>query len=338
MSRKPSIFIKRFFKTYSSPQSKKNLRVFVICLLISSIAWGFIKISDDYIVDFEVPVLFYNASQGETISSQSHQHVTYKLQANGIKILANRLLPRMDILSMDVRQAPRITRNDQSWAYFTNNQLRLAISEFFPGGQGIVSVFPDTVFVLLGKASERKVPVRVNSDLSFRKDFGLVGNIAAYPDSIYIKGPKHVVDTIGFIQTEVLKLEDLSAGINTQLQLSNPASGSLIHLSASTVMVSLAVEEFTETVVDLPVKVRYEEGYQERPLNIKLFPERVRVVCLIPLGAFASFDQKSLEAYVLVTSKIREFPSLEVRVESFIPDVKIQSILPSLVEAIILED
>lgn len=338
MSRKPSIFTKRFPKTSTSPQSRRNLRAFILCLLISFIAWGFIKISDDYVVDFELPVVFYNASQTEIISSQSHQQVTYRLRANGFQTIIHRLWPRVDVLQMDVRQAPRVTRNDNSWAFFTANQIRNALSELFPTDYEVLQVQPDTIFALLGDARQRKVPVTVRTDISFKRGFGLVGSIVSRPDSVYVKGPRNIVDTITAIRTQPLRLEDLSSSVNTQLQLSNPVPGGLLQISEGRVEVAFEVEEFTETSVDLPIKIRYEEGFEGKSLNIRLFPERVKVVCLVPLREFARFDNSLIEAYVVAPSSFEELVKLEVRVESLVDDVRIQGFSPTLVEVIFLED
>jgi hypothetical protein len=338
MVQRPSIFSKRFFKTSSRPYSKRNLRAFLICLFISFVAWGFIKISDDYVVDFEVPIAFFNARPTEIIASQSHQNVTYRLKANGLKTLLNRFSPSLDTLLIDVRQAPRVTKNDNSWAYFTSNQLRLAISELFPSDRTVLQVFPDTVFALVGRAFEKNVPVSVIPELTFQKGFGLIGSILAEPDSVFVKGPRNIIDTISVIETRPLKLDNLASSMAVDLPLASPFLPGVLQLSPSMVKVSLLVAEFSEASFDMPVRIRYEKDFAGKPFKIKLFPEKVKVVCLIPIRLFASFDQSFLHAFIMAPTKIEELANFEVRVDSFNDDVRVQSIVPSVVEVIILED
>ncbi len=338
MSRKPSIFSKWLTKPAETLKSRRNLRAFFICLLISFIAWTGIKLAGSYEVEYRLPVSFFNASETEVISSQSHGLLTYRLQASGIMNIIHRFNPKVDTLFIDIEKSPRVTKGNSTWAFVTNDDLRAAISGFFTTDYRIVGVAPDTIFALVGKAHQKMVPVRVAANLTFAKGFGTVGTIIVSPDSVLVKGPKNIVDTISVIDTRIVRLTDLSESRIIDATLHSPVYMGLLQITPSRVRVSIGVEEFGETFFELPIEVRYSDSYVGKQLKIRLLTEKVKVICLVPVRTLAAFDHAHLKAYVLITDSKDTPGNLEVRVETSFQDIKIQGVVPAVVEWVILNN
>jgi len=334
---------KSFFSriNFARPRSrrfkKRNLRALIACLFISLAAWGFIKISKTFEADFEVPVAFVNSRVGEIVSNQSHQLVTYTLTASGLKILLNKISSQVDTLFADLRNTPRIERDGNTWSYIAENQMKQLLFEAFGPGFRVLQVTPDTVFAALGRVVEKMVPVRIDSSLSFEKGFGVRDSLLLSTDSVKISGPARVVDTINVVYTNRIQLENLSKSKAFSVQIVNPGTSSGLQLFPHQVEVTIPIEEFTEASLDIPLRVKQTPGKEGGSLQLKLFPERVNVVFMVPLRDYASVGHSHFDAYVLAPSPNDGVKYLEVFVESIHGFVRIQSISPALVECIILE-
>lgn len=309
-----------------------------MCLFISLIAWAGIKLSENYEVEYNLPISFFNSSETEMVSSQSHWVLSYKLQASGILNILHKLNRKVDTLFVDIEKLPRITRSNSTWAFATKDDLRNEISRLFASGYKVAGVIPDTVFALVGKAYEKMVPVRVVTKLSFAKGFGAFGSFVCTPDSVLVKGPRSIVDTLSAIETMVVRLSDLSTPTIHTTALHSPVNLGLLQVSPSRVEVSIGVEEVKEITFELPVEVRYSDTPIGKQLKIKIVPEKVKVICLVPLRTFLAFDQSFINAYVVVWGSKEASGNLEVVVESSFQDVKILGVVPSIVESVVLNN
>jgi len=272
------------------------------------------------------------------VSAQSHYHLTYTLETSGFLNILQRLNRKVDTLFIDVEKHKRVTRNNNTWAFVSKDDLRTKISSFFTPDYKVVTVLPDTVFAIVGKAFEKMVPVRVVTNLTFAKGFGTVGSFVPDPDSVMVIGPKSIVDTITAIETMVIRLTDLSSSTTQSTSLFSPVDLGLLHVSPSRVQVYIGVEEFAETSFELPVEVRYGDSNGSKPPRIKPIPERVKVICLVPLRTFSAFNKSHLKPYVLFPGGKGAVGNLEVKIETSFQDVKIQGVAPPVVELVIFDN
>jgi len=330
--------IKSLRQALRYPGRKKKLYVFLICLFCSASFWLFIKLSREAQAVFEQPVVIGNVPADVVISEQSHYIVQYTLQTTGARLLATRYLMPGDTLVVDARALGRTTRGGQLWHFVAPSQLRSGLAGQLDGGRSLESIWPDTVFVKLAFAAEKKLPVMLNASYTFERRFGQYGSVIISPDSILVRGPRQMVDTLQAIETEPLVFENLSQSVQQTVSLKNPGFNLGLTVTPQQIELTLPVEEFTEASVEMALQVvcNHEGGVQHR--NVRLFPNRVIITYLVSLKDYARVEASMFTAHVLCPADaLPETNRLEVFVETFPEFVSIQSIRPASVEFLIMD-
>ena len=320
------------------PGSKKKLYVFLVCLVCSAFFWLFIKLSRETQMVFEQPLVVVNASADRVVSQQSSTKVQYTLQSTGARRLLSRYFMPADTLRVEAVGLGKVTRNGALWHYISPLQLRSRLSERLDASSQLSSLWHDTVFVKLDYASRKRLPVKLNASYSIERRFGPYGEVRLTPDSVSVRGPSQVIDTLQVILTEPLVFENLMESVRQPVALVNPADGQGLSLEVNQAELVIPVEEFTETLVELYIAVACPHGEEGGEHQLRLFPNRVALTCLVALKDYGRVEASQFVAHVLCPGdNPGDLDRLEVFVDTFPDFVSIQSIKPSMVEFLILE-
>jgi len=323
---------------FREPGRKKKLYIFLVCLFCSASFWLFIKLSRETQASFEIPLGFTNIASDVIITRQSNSSLGYTLQTTGLKVLGSRFRASGDTLKLDAGSLGRISREGELWHFMAANQLTMALANYLEGGRALLNVFPDTVFVKLEFASEKKVPVHLNGLYSFEKRFGQYGDIVLTPDSIVVRGPKNMVDTLQALYTEAFVFENLTAPVNERTKIINPGFNLELNIQDTHVDFYIPVEEYTEATLELGLQVICSDENFAAATNLRLFPNRVEVICLVALKDYSLLDPALFIAHVNCPDRNqKDLKTLEVFVETYPGFVTIQNIRPAAVEFLIME-
>lgn len=143
--------------------------------------------------------------------------------------------------------------------YRTNSQdLRISYTE------------PDSIHFVFTQRIVKKVPIKFNTDISYRKRYGSTLGLVPQTDSITIAGSNNVLEKISQLETEHISLLNLSSNTSVSLKLINPDSTN-IFLSTTTINAQIKVEETTEAFVNVNVSSHIQSG------RIMLIPSSVKV-------------------------------------------------------------
>jgi YbbR domain-containing protein len=112
-------------------------------------------------------------------------------------------------------------------------------------------------------------------DLQLAQNFMLDGALRVSPSEIQVVGPAEEIDSLRFLSTQPLVLQQVDADFDLDLPLSLDIKLEKSKLSTAQVRVSGTVFRFTEALVTVPVVV---SNLPER-LQIKTFPPEVQVLC-----------------------------------------------------------
>jgi hypothetical protein len=136
----------------------------------------------------------------------------------------------------------------------------------------------------MGKIISKKVPVILNSNLSYEKGYKVKGSIKLFPDSIMVSGPENRIDKITKIETNQLVLKNIFTNVNQELDLKiklDTFKG--IVLSDNKIEVFAEIEKYTELTLMIPIKVIN----IPKDLKITLFPSKVQLVFQVELSEIA---------------------------------------------------
>ena len=153
----------------------------------------------------------------------------------------------------------------------------------------IDKVQPSIIAVNLEERAEKRIPIRLSTQISYQEQFGMVGRPTISPDSITISGARSIVESLDeWTVDEVITIEDAREDINVAVPLisENP----LISLSDEALIYTADISEFTEgekvvfiNTKDLP-----------RNQNISYNPSSLTIRYDVPIEEFADSQDLNL--------------------------------------------
>lgn len=196
----------------------------------------------------------------------------------------------------------------------------------------IVSASPDSLIFDYAQKLTIKVPVRVNAEVNYKKQFFQSSPIIVKPDSIEIAGPEIELSKISFVETQKVVYNNAGKNIFYSAGVINPVPDKII-LSADKVWVLIPVNEFTEGMVKVPIEKIY---YRNKP--VKLIPDNISVTYLAPVASFTQIGNDDFTVQIREVDKAslgNEKNKIRAWVTKQPANARIVSVKPELIDFII---
>lgn len=253
------LVVKNFFLGIGKP------RTVLFFLALSLLFWSSTKLSKSYTTPVDFEMIFLNLSDQQLLLSSAPQLVKAESTASGFRLTQNILFP------------PKVEINSASASfdgtrfYLTENKLRRRIQSQISNQIQVRQVLIDTLYLPLGIAAQKKIPVKFTDKLSFANGYDLVEPLRLSPDSIVVSGPKAILDTLKFVTTQSISKSNVDASFteNTKIRFDNPSLKSV----SSSVQINAIVDRFTEKTLAVPVQITN----LPNDVKIKLFPPTVSI-------------------------------------------------------------
>ena len=199
------------------------------------------------------------------------------VKASGFKLISTKVSPNK--LEID---ASNIYFKSLTEYYLLVSQQKLAIQKQMTAGVEIDHFIKDSIVFNLGLLKAKTIPVNLKSDLTFADGYELKEAINISPDSILIKGPESVLDTISFVSTALFQKKQLNSSIKEIISIEKFSKESNIRTQQDKIEISAIVEEFTEGEIEVPVTLI------NSPKNnsINTFPKLVKITYKVALSNF----------------------------------------------------
>lgn len=270
-----------FFEEQKDNQRRvnKKLNIFLICLATASVLWLMVKLADTYNHNVVFSVTYKGIQKNKILVPSSDTIIIAGIQSSGYNIIYDRILKNKYNLQIDLNQY-RAAYNGKFYEInIETATLSNRILSFFNPGEKLVSLYPGNLRVKLEKAYTKKVPVKVNVNMTFKKQYSIYKDIYLNPDSVFITGSKKIIDYINFVETESQELKDLSENTYLILKLINPMSNFSLRYSADEVKIYIPVAQYTEEFVDVPLV------FDSVPGNFQViaYPDKVRCYFLVSI-------------------------------------------------------
>lgn len=330
MNVKPHLI--KTFEEITKPRderSKNRIYAFLICLGLSLSIWFIIKMSKEYYSDIQYPIQYTSFPQDQTITNVQDSTIYLKIQSKGFNLFNSIYFKKKKAFKLNLRNIEIHANRYTTGHYLLADEIIIQIRNQFKNPENIVSISPDTIFFQLEQIASKEMPIQVNLSINTKKQFEIYSEIKYVNDTIIITGPPSVIDTIQRLQTEVINLQDIAQNTTLKIAILKPKKG-LIHLSVDSVSVTIPVEEFTESVLTIPISL-----INQKQLQLRLFPNEVKVTYLVALKDFQTVNTEMFVAQInfnpnrLRTQKVdlKKFPSF----------VRISRIEPEIVEYLIFK-
>jgi hypothetical protein len=305
---------------------------FLGSLLLSSVFWLLTSLSNVYVDEVHIPVVYQGIPEDAIITSDLKTDVTAEVKGFGFDLIWFWLrFEKIQIeVNADPKVLPRLTKHGQRYHYVLTDDKSGGIRSMKDEQLEILSISPDTLFIRFEPKFSKKVPVKLNAKISCGKQFGLAGEPALVPDSIMLFGPEEEVRSITSISTEAQIWKELNESVTAEIGLSKKGIGSVVQFSDNSVQVQLNVVEFTEGTLTVPVEVNA-NGLG----SIKVFPGEVEIKYLVPLAKYESVSSDQFQVSVTLDGNQKGQTSLVVNIDrtpDFVNQVRVN---PTQVEFII---
>lgn len=272
------------WKKVSFVQHVERDRVlFLYCAGIALFFWIFLKLSGSYESNIEVK-LNYSIPEGKCLVYNPPTKVNVTLAAKG-----------WDLLFLNVFKSSSITINvnNRSSNIVNAVELQSRISDVIGSDKSVKSVYFEQEYIdlELDDLSRKYIPVAEALTIQTQKGYDLVNDsIILSPDSIWISGPKLVIDNLDYWSIEQKSFTGLDQNIEESIPLLQSEEYNL-SFSARNITVEIPIEQVIEKQLYVPVQALNSTD------SLMFYPKRVLLTCIVP---FDQFDQLSADDFLVV--------------------------------------
>lgn len=303
MVRRVFVFLKSEFNTI------RNGKVFVffVCLALASFLWFLNALEKRYTDHLSVPVRYVNIPKNKDLTGKLPDKLEITVDALGYTILRHKLSLAFSPLLIDVNELSgnylesRFMSKYSISTYGHKEEFAKQISNDIV----IIAIRPDTISFNVSNITEKLVKVHPVVNLTFSREFILQKSPTATPDSILIRGPEELLDTLKYINTQPVELNGLSQNIEKDAALVFPVG---LSSEMNEVSVRIPVEQCTEAKFDIPISVIN----QPDSLQIKTFPARVKVSCKVGISQYSKLTNSSFSVSIDYSQHKRVLSKLPV--------------------------
>ena len=267
-----------------SATERRRLSAFFTCLVLAVFAWIITVLSNPkpYVVK-SVPE-FRNTPQKRAFHALQSDTVDVTVNGTGWDMLFSKMNSGNKSIPVDLSSL-------ENKSYVVLSSQIDQINSKRAGDQQITKFNPDTLYFDFSNRKVKRIPVRLITDLKYQRQFYQSADITIKPAYVIINGPANVIDKVTEWKSDTLKLDSVDETINANVNLQPVNAGNLSEYPKS-VQVTIPVDEFTEKVIEVPVKLINNNSYQD----VKIFPQKVKITFTTSLSRYQLIDEDLFEA------------------------------------------
>ena len=303
---------------------RKRFLVFITCLLTAIGAWLFLALNNKYVYTAKTVLIYKNVPQKRAFHALQSDTVDLQVEGTGWQLLFARLRVKPQSISISLEKL-----NNRNFILFSEQLYN--VNQQLETSQKIISVKPDTLYFDFSEKKIKRVPVKLVSDFSFAKQYGISNDIVIIPEYVTLSGPEKELMRIKEWPTDTLKLTNLQATSVSRVAMTQNKMKN-VSIFPSSAEVRVPVDEYTEKVIDLTLGVINNNQFYD----LKLYPRKIKVTFLVPLSRYAQIDEDFIDAVVDMNDwKILNHNKLRVKLTRFPEYCKLVDIVPDKVDFII---
>lgn len=272
--------------------------VFLFLLLFASGAWLYVKMQDyfttEHIINFKMEI-----PDGKIPLKPIPKDLLLTIEGKGSELAWNSLGFGSKLLEVNYKdfEGEKVITSDELMSI-----LNTQIVEY-----NILSIKPDTIFIQMDDGISKKIPIVLDQNIQLKNGYTISGDIKFKPDSIEVRGPKAIIDTLSEWTTETISLNDVSKYSFGEIGLTRPESSILF--DSILINYEFNVEQLTEiTLRDIPIEIE-EFDFQEFML---IDPKNVELTFNLPISEVKNISPALFRA-------VADFKSVNIAEQTKVP-------------------
>ena len=307
-------------------KDKSRFLTFFAFLAIATVLWLVIKLSKEYTTQTVVNLVYTEVPVNKWISTPE-QALKCSFVGDGFVILGHNMIPsRRRVVSIPLDEVPY--RLEGGFTYSISSQYVVErVADWLNVPAGNVTVNEDKLYFNMEDLQSKQLPVAVPLDVQTQRQYQLYGNPEVTPDMVTVYGPKNLLDTLSRVSCQPVTALNVSESFRQTVMLD--FLDGAIRSDVDRVEVLVPVEQYTERDLEVPVEA-------DDPLELRFFPETVRLKCMIPIRDYASIGPASFQVVADTAQLHRLQPLLDVRLVKEPAHVQVLRMEPNQVEYLII--
>ena len=177
-----------------------RISIIVSSIVFSILIWGSVTLSEQFFSSMEMGIRVVNQPTGYSCGYINPETVSLKVKAEGWQLISlklnreNQFIVSADNDSGLKKIDPFNEINENTW---------------ISSGINILEISPRNISFNVDKLKFKKVKIMPVSEITFNEGFGLATPTSVYPDSVIVAGPKNILDTLKFVETNLVELSSL---------------------------------------------------------------------------------------------------------------------------------
>jgi YbbR domain-containing protein len=295
---------------------RERVIVFIAAYIMAISLWFIVNLSGSFSININIPVEPGNVPDNMALTEELPEFVQVSISGDGWQLLNLYNDPPTVVINIEENEINLFDQVRQRLSYLQDID--------------IAKVQPLLLSVNMEPKVSKRVPVKINTDITFQNRFGLVGEPVFSPDSITITGAQSKISDINEWEVQdTLKLASVREDISVSLALED--SEGVIELSETEIIYEANVSEFTEGETTVYIRTRD----LPRGQNVNYNPSSVTIKFDVPIEQFAEVEKVRLYEVYVPYSKILEdetgfvTPDVEQTAEQF--ELRLRSFQPKAV-------
>lgn len=274
---------KDFFWKVERRIFSKDALIFLVFLVLAGIFWFVNSLDKQRETALRIPVDYMGIPEDIEIESKLPRQIMIKVRDEGLALMQYNKRNTVPLaLDMD-----RVYFGKGEFV-ITADQLKNRLSRYVLPSTAVLSINPDTISVKYHRLSNKTLPIKVKSNISFASQYILSNDILVKPTTVKVFGPQNILDTMKAVYTEKVELRSLSDTVQVKAKLESNKS---VRYAFDDVTLDVFVEMFTEGKKKLPVTIINDPG----TTNVRIFPPSVNVSYNVGLSNFNKIKDNDIQ-------------------------------------------
>ena len=264
--------------------SQGRFRFFLLFVFVSFTFWLSTKLSNIYTLEQSFTLLLTEVPEG-IIPSDTSRKIKASVTASGFEILLYRLFDKSVTISLQEADfgstLGRVSLRNQQFSIeqqlFDNTRLN--------------QIYPENLNIVYSRLDEKRVAVVPQTQIQPRAGYLSDIPIQSKPDSILVRGPKSILDTLKAVSTMLFETTDVYEGISQEVGLKSIPE---LQFAQENVQLLMPVSRYSEKefvlqveVINLPLGVR-----------VKLFPPTAKLRATLPMALLNTVKESDFRLVV----------------------------------------
>ena len=261
----------------------------LVCMIIASIFWIVVKMSKTYTTE-RVVAIKYELPEGKAFTEMPPQEFEAKIEATGWNLMYDFFVSKRPIIEFNLNNLPTSRIDRAQMLKLINEQLSEPLEVIDVASLSKSSFGKDYIMLNYEENYEKKLPVFFDGALTFQTGYDYLDSVILVPDSVLVSGPFSLINELTHWETDHLELADLRENYTKPLLLKSPDKPQ-ISLKPEQVEVDIAVEEYIENAVFVPVQLK------NSPDSIRIFPAKVQIQFVVGMSIY---NQIQADSFTLI--------------------------------------